>query len=552
MRLRIVSGSCPALRPRGFTLLLVLVAVSLLSFAVYAFSGLMVTSASAGRTGVMQLQRRHLAESALELVSQETRAGVVLPLSEPLLLELPDGTEAVLAVLPALPGDPAQPVFGLQNESAKLNLNTLPVQPSRRQQALRRLMAIPGMRDGLAAAIMDWLDPDDEPSENGAEASWYLAQSPPRLPANGPFRELQELLQVRGMTPEVLYGEDRNGNGLLDPEENDGNRTEPADNGDGVLQGGLSEYLTVVSAESTLSTDGTPRIWLNTPDLPALYDQLQAKFGSEVAMYLTAGRLTGITWLDDVRPDEGADQEIRRLERLEQARERLNAQLGLSPASGNDNGPVESIRGGLQLARKGVFQYRSLVDLFGGQVRVTVGGKDQLLESPWSADAATIEKMLPELEQVLTLTNEPAIRGRVNINLASEPVLASLPGLSTAQARAIRQLQPGRGEAGYEGYETVAWLLARGVLSVGELRAVAPLITTRGSVVGGLAVGQLRGHSAAAVVQFLCDCTGRRPRILWLRDLPVMAAEDLGVNERTVVRGGPGKLRRLSNTSSAL
>ncbi|MFM7057923.1 MAG: hypothetical protein ACKO2P_13465 [Planctomycetota bacterium] len=532
-----------AAKANGFTLLLVLVAVMLLSFAVYAFSSLMATSVAAGRTGAMHLQRRQLAESAMELAVRQVQSGDLQPGREPLLLELPDGTQAVLAVLPQWPADRSRPVFGLQNESAKLNLNTLPTQPSRRQQALRRLTSIPGLSDALASAIMDWLDPDDEPSENGVEVSWYLAQSPPRLPANGPFRELRELLQVRGMTPELLYGEDRNANGLLDPEEDDGPHSEPPDNSDGVLQGGLSDYLTTVSAESSGSRDGTVQIWLNNPDLTRLYDQIQAKYGSEAALFLTAGRAVGITWLDDVRPDEGADQEIRRLERLEQARERLNAQLGLNPITGLDNSPAASSRGGMRLDRKAVFQFRSLLDVFGGQVRATISGKDQLIESPWTADAATIERLLPEFEQVFTVTNDAVIDGRINVNLASEPVLASLPGLSSAQARAIHQLQPKYDGSEQPGFATIAWLLSRGVLSAGELRAIAPLITTRGSVVSGLAVGQLQKTPAAAAFQFLCDCTGRRPRILWIRDLPVVAAEDLGLNERTVSEQSVRRLR---------
>jgi hypothetical protein len=145
--------------------------------------------------------------------------------------------------------------------------------------------------------------------------------------------------------------------------------------------------------------------------------------------------------------------------------------------------------------------------------------------------------MLPEFEQTFTVTREQSLEGRININLASEPVLASLPGLSSAQTRAIRQMQPGSEGPEPTGFGTVAWLLSRGVLSSGELRAVAPLITTGGSVFSGLAVAQLRGYPAAAALQFQCDCTGRRPRILWIRDLPVVAAEDIGLNERTVSEG---------------
>ncbi|MEY3458269.1 MAG: putative type secretion system protein [Planctomycetota bacterium] len=534
MQLRKVKISCPGTtaRSRGFVLLLVLTVTLMLSFAVYSFSTLMATSAAASRTGLQQLQRRQLAESAMAVAAEQIRRREPNPVSAPMELRLPDGTPVLLAVFPGIPANDSKPVFGLRNESAKLNLNTLPVQPSRRQQARRRLSVIPGMTPAIADSIMDWLDPDDEPTENGAEAAWYLNQSPPRLPGNGPFRELHELLQVRGISRDLLYGEDQNANGLLDPEENDGNRSLPPDNSDGLLQAGLSEYLTTLSAESIRTTEGSSIIWLNNPHLPQLYDQIQAKFGSEAALYLTAARLTGVTWLDDVRPDQGEDQEIRRLERLEQAAERLNAQLGLGNPGSTGSTSTSATRGGLRLDRKGVFRFRSHVDLFGGQVRVTIGGKDQLLESPWPSDASTMERMLPEFEQVFTLTPESVVEGRININLASEPVLASLPGLSESQARAIRVLQPDSRGLEQPGFGTVAWLVSRGVLNAGELRAIAPQITIGGGVVGGLAVGQIEGFPAAAAVQFQCDFTGRAPRIIWMRDLPVMAAEDLGLPGR--------------------
>jgi hypothetical protein len=112
--------------------------------------------------------------------------------------------------------------------------------------------------------------------------------------------------------------------------------------------------------------------------------------------------------------------------------------------------------------------------LFGGQIRITLGGKDQVLDSPWVADAATMDRMLPEFEQVFTTTSDPSLPGRININLASEAVLSSLPGLSSSQARAIAQLQPSREGPEQPGFQTVAWLVSRGILSAGELRAVAP------------------------------------------------------------------------------
>src|ERR1043166_6895475 len=48
---------------------------------------------------------------------------------------------------------------------------------------------------------------------------------------------------------DILYGEDANLNGLLDPNENDGPQTLPDDNRDGRLDHGIFEYLTVYSRQ---------------------------------------------------------------------------------------------------------------------------------------------------------------------------------------------------------------------------------------------------------------------------------------------------------------
>ena len=69
---------------------------------------------------------------------------------------------------------------------------------------------------GIVPAAIDWVDPDDNPTvlsfvgrENtGAEASFYRKQDPPRVCRNAPFDTLDELLRLRGMTPEFLNGGD--------------------------------------------------------------------------------------------------------------------------------------------------------------------------------------------------------------------------------------------------------------------------------------------------------------------------------------------------------
>lgn len=74
---------------------------------------------------------------------------------------------------------------------------------------LRQLATAAGVRepaaDSLAAAILDWLDADDEPRADGAERGWYVRAG--RMPPpNGPVGSVSALRGVRGL--EQLPGVD--------------------------------------------------------------------------------------------------------------------------------------------------------------------------------------------------------------------------------------------------------------------------------------------------------------------------------------------------------
>ena len=57
--------------------------------------------------------------------------------------------------------------------------------------------------DQLAQAIMDWRDPDDIARARGGERDDYLKAKLLRLPTNQNFRDLEELLDVKGMTQDI-------------------------------------------------------------------------------------------------------------------------------------------------------------------------------------------------------------------------------------------------------------------------------------------------------------------------------------------------------------
>jgi hypothetical protein len=291
---------------RGSVLLIVLVVVVLLALGAYSFSELMVTENEATVMYGRGVQSRAFADSGVEMVAALLSNRLVA--SQTNIFDNPELFQGVLmregdtprgmgrfSIVAPLDADPSsQSVrFGLIDESSKLNLNALVKLDLDDDEMREILMGLPGMTYEIADSILDWIDDDDEPRQFGAEADYYLTLDPPYAPANGPLKSLDELLLVAGVTPWLLFGEDANRNGLLDPNENDGDASPPWDNADGYLDRGWSAFLTVHSREVNLQLDGTPRIDLNNNTLSDLYDELEQVYGEEVAQFVIAYRMYG-------------------------------------------------------------------------------------------------------------------------------------------------------------------------------------------------------------------------------------------------------------------
>jgi len=171
--------------------------------------------------------------------------------------------------------NPNEPFFSLVDEASKLNLNTATIE---------MLEALPRMTPELAAAIIDWRDADSNVTQGGAESPTYNRLQPAYNCKNAPFETVDELRLVYGATLDILYGEDANLNGLLDPNENDGPQTLPDDNRDGRLDHGIFEYLTVYSrqpnaARTNIAVAQQLRSLLQQTFSAARASQIQAQLG---------------------------------------------------------------------------------------------------------------------------------------------------------------------------------------------------------------------------------------------------------------------------------
>jgi DNA uptake protein ComE-like DNA-binding protein len=146
----------------------------------------------------------------------------------------------------------AKEVAGAQDAGARININ----------RATRdQLLAVqPLMGEDQVDAVLDWIDDDDDTRELGAEVGYYKSQAGGVEPRNGPMRSITELELVAGIDQTDVRGEDWNLNGVLDPNEDDGEVSWPPDNRDGQLDRGWSGVFTTQSVENPKGKSGEPRL----------------------------------------------------------------------------------------------------------------------------------------------------------------------------------------------------------------------------------------------------------------------------------------------------
>jgi type II secretory pathway component PulK len=160
--------------------------------------------------------------------------------------------------------NPTEPYFGLVDEGGKLNLNNVNTNV---------FQYLPGMTTDFSEAVLDWRGTNGTVSLNYASLGY--------APKNAQFETVDELRLVYGADINLLAGEDINRNGILDKSEKDLN-------GNGALDPGLFEFVTVYTREPNFHADGSSLTNVNT----ASRSQMQALFQNAGVSTSQIGALT--------------------------------------------------------------------------------------------------------------------------------------------------------------------------------------------------------------------------------------------------------------------
>lgn len=138
----------------------------------------------------------------------------------------------------------------ITDEAGKVDINTAP------ELVLKNLFMNTGISgedaDIIVDSLMDWKDPDDLHRLNGAESDYYQSLPTPYNAKDARFDTVEELLLVKGVTPDILYGSKE--------------------------KKGVVEFLTVHAKNSRINVKAAPReVLLAIPGMtPEAADQLIA------------------------------------------------------------------------------------------------------------------------------------------------------------------------------------------------------------------------------------------------------------------------------------
>jgi type II secretory pathway component PulK len=504
---------------RGVVLIAVLIVVASLSLAGYHYSDSMLSEYKASDNAHKSAQARKFAESGVHyaagLLSNPDNYASLLagnPWNNPGAFSAQqingsDGTPLGYFSIIGPPdiddmGNVGTPYFGVSDESSKINLNALMKADPTGKLAHDILVNLPNMTEDIANSIVAWMG-----GTVGIQNGGTVDYSPNYRCKYGPIDSIDELLLVRGVTRDLLYGCDVNRNGTQDGTEN----------GPNGFDRGWSAYLTVHSREQNFDPTGLPFVFLNNTDMTALSAGLADGLSGDMVKFIIMAR--------QYAPSNAAGQSQGLLGSI-------TAALGMggsnNPAGTTVPGDLSSYQ--VDLTKKASYQFNSAFDLIGKQIsiqKVDPNNPKKIITTIYSSplnDPAVQADQLPKL-LALTTTTDPTksseIPARINVNTASRAVLSAIPGLSSTDVDTIMNTRPSRSatDAPQDIFNTPAWLLTQAQLSPTTLSALEPYITARSQVYRIQSVGYFGDKGPAVRIDAVIDTNSGRPRILAWRDL---------------------------------
>jgi general secretion pathway protein K len=246
---------------RGVALLIVMWALAVLMIIVLSFSYVTKTemrSAIAYKEGI---EEKFIAEAGVEMAAREI---MHIKITRGVAVEAGAETETWNT-----DGEPNNFNVGngsclvrIIDESGKVDINKAP------DIILKGLLTTLGVKeedaDVIVDSIQDWRDSDDFRRAHGAENDYYGSLPRPYKAKNADFESIEELLLVRGVTPELFYGRDG--------------------------KPGLADFVTVYSESGKIKLSSAPKeVLMAVPGMTSELAEAVTEFRQQIGANSAAG-----------------------------------------------------------------------------------------------------------------------------------------------------------------------------------------------------------------------------------------------------------------------
>jgi competence ComEA-like helix-hairpin-helix protein len=273
---------------------------------------------------------------------------------------------------------------------------------------------------------------------------------------------VRELLMVRGVTRELLFGHDTHQNGLLEADDEKGANAflkEQADSADL----GWARELTVNSSVHNANAAGDSRVNAQSADENTLRNVrgITPEIARAIVAYRGQNQFQSIADLLDVTQPQNQNQ---------------NQNQG-----GGTGGQTTYTAAGQPQAQTQTTGTNQTANAAGQ------GGGGRKVISP---------DLLMDIGDEITVASASDLGGVININTASLEVLASLPGVDRPLAQAIINY---RSSSGY--FPNPAWLLKVPGISQDLFKQLAPLVTARSETFRILCEGRINSSGVHQRIQ---------------------------------------------------
>jgi general secretion pathway protein K len=197
---------------RGVALIVVMLVLALLALVVTEFAHSARLEASMVRAYRDTVLARHLAEAGVqqgirEILSQ-SQIGAIDESGQLVFYRVLPGQTTPTRVPPLprvrVPLGAGEFSYRITDEASRLNLNA--GDPARLDRLLDALEIYRSQREIISDSVQDWRDGNELHRVHGAESDYYLKLPVPYRARNANIQDESELLQIRGVTPELYFG----------------------------------------------------------------------------------------------------------------------------------------------------------------------------------------------------------------------------------------------------------------------------------------------------------------------------------------------------------